>query len=89
MRIEARHNASTRDFTVVVGDSVYEMNADAHLPNGCCIHLGDAKDLDLSGLCRAHEVPVGIMRKVVELVQQQYAEAEMAREEVRHPSVGW
>jgi len=90
VRIEARVNARTHDFTVVVGDSAYEMDADAHMPNGVCIYLGAAKDLDDLGYkTLAREVPIGIMRKVVELVQEQYAEAEMARAEIRHPSVGW
>lgn len=66
-------------YVVVIGQDVYEMSADANMPNGVCIYSGNLdQDADLSyyvkSRCPSHTVPdaaipEGIKSQVYYLLQ--------------------
>ena len=60
------------DFIVAINHDCYEMDANAYLPNGVCIYLGQTKDIDFHSyqeLAREEDIPLGILRQVVNLVR--------------------
>ena len=67
------------DYIVAINRDCYEMNADADMPNGVCIYLGQTEDIDFHKaarrqLDRTDYIPVGIIRQVVKMVWTQQDE---------------
>ncbi len=59
------------NYLVIVGKDLFEMSADAHAPNGVCVFLGAASELDLwgntGGGVRAvgvRDIPSGVVKQV-------------------------
>jgi hypothetical protein len=67
------YNKTTGTFLVYIGfgdehDEMYEMSADAHLPNGVCMFLGERGERPRPAQLPASEIPLGVLRAVVRIV---------------------
>ena len=59
-------------YIVQVDDEMYEMSADAHMPNGVCIFLGTSRDLAWTvRSAPVHEIPLGMVKQIVALAKSQ------------------
>ena len=67
MRIEVRKNKE--EWTVIIGCHAYQMNAHADRPDGVCDYVGAIKSPGVVLNPQVEEVPIGIVRKIVELVE--------------------
>ena len=68
------------DYDVLIGNSVYEMNSDAAMPNGVCIYIGeldnpnDFNQTSRQRILRKHplpenKIPAGILRQTERLLR--------------------
>ena len=62
-------------YIVALGPSVYEMSADANMPNGVCQYMGDVDaDEDLARYVKAaptvDAVPFGLFQQAIRLVSE-------------------
>jgi hypothetical protein len=70
MEIRAWKDEDDPTYIVQVGDEMYEMSSDAHMPNGVCIYQGTARDLAWTvRRSPVHEVPLGIVKWIAYRVQ--------------------
>lgn len=69
MEIRAWKDPKDPTYIVQVGEDMYEMSDDAHMPNGVCIFAGASRDLAWTvRSAPAYMVPLGIVKRIAYLV---------------------
>ena len=71
MRVSVFHNTKIDIYRVVIGDEMFDMSADAHLPNGYCQYAGPCTT-DYPSFPNAPNiadmVPHGIVRAIARII---------------------
>jgi hypothetical protein len=72
MNIAAYYNNAMAIYRVRIGEDMFDMSSDAHLPNGYCQYAGRFSDFhpaDYVGV--ANELPIGIVRAITRIATGQ------------------
>jgi len=87
MIVEAWKIGESEQYIIRLGDDIYEMNRDAHLPNGVCNYLEEWDEVAFmpTGYAKVAAIPLGIAQQIATLAY--VAGQERGRRQGRHQGV--